>query len=139
MRRHQEIMATTIVKKTLEDFRYTFNRPCMGNSTREIVAGITASSGEFGFLDNSVGQAESSLADAAAERHHERVEARRSVCILRPAQRACSPLCCSLCHGAILDLARLDIAGVNGSFQLLSAALAELDRNASCSNKARCF
>ena len=35
--------------------------------TREIVAEITPSSGAFGLLDNSVGQDESSLADAAVE------------------------------------------------------------------------
>jgi len=93
----------------------------MGNSTREIVAGITASSGEFGFLDNSVGQAESSLADAAVEIwDHERVEVRRSVRILRLAQRACSSLRCSLRHGANLDLACLNISECDG---VLSVAL----------------
>ena len=79
--------------------------------TREIVAGITPSSGAFGLLDNSVGQDESSLADAAVEIwDHERVEVRRSVRILRLAKRACSSLRSSLRHGANLDLARLDIS-----------------------------
>jgi hypothetical protein len=128
-------------KKTLDYFRRdTFNLHCTKQlrgffwpalrpeSADEIVLERSLRT-EFGLLDNFVSRAESSIADAAVERwDHERVEVRRSVRILRRAQRACRSPCCGLRHVAILDLARLAISACEWVLSVALLTLAELDR-----------
>ena len=76
-----------------------------------------------GLLDNFIDQAEGSSCILCKARplhgegsDHERLEGPRFVRVLRPAQRACGPLRCSLRHRAILDVACLT-SGVPWSFR----------------------